>query len=97
MSRASLLLCYDIRDPRRLRQVHRHVCKHGLPLQYSVFYLEKSNAEVTQLLAELEAIIDGEADDIRVYTISRFEDIETLGVSLGAEGMALFSEGRRLT
>ena len=96
MSRAALLLCYDIRDPKRLRRVHAHVRKHGIPLQYSVFYLEKSNAEVTLLLRELEGIIDTGVDDIRVYTISRYEDIETLGVSLAVEGIDLFSEGRKL-
>lgn len=96
MSRAALLLCYDIRDPKRLRRVHAYVRKHGMPLQYSVFYLEKSNAEVTSLLRELEDFIDSRVDDIRVYTISRYEDIETLGVALAVDGIDLFSEGRKL-
>lgn len=31
------LVCYDVRDPRRLQRVHRHLLAVGIPLQYSVF------------------------------------------------------------
>ena len=58
-----LLLCYDIRDPKRLQRVHNCVKKVGLALQYSVFYLEMSNADVTQLLNRLSNIIDDSRDD----------------------------------
>lgn len=97
MSASSLLLCYDIRDPKRLARVHRHVKKHGMPLQYSVFYLEKTKSEVTSLLRELEDLIDSRVDDVRVYTISRFQDIWMMGASLQAEGISLFSEGKAMT
>ena len=46
MSSSPLLLCYDIRDPKRLQKVHREVKKVGMPLQYSVFYIEMNNDEV---------------------------------------------------
>ena len=96
MSASSLLLCYDIRDKKRLVKVHRLVKRHGLALQYSVFYLEMTNAEVGRLLGKLEELIDERVDDVRVYAISRFEDIQMLGESLLPEGIQLFSQGRRL-
>lgn len=96
MSASSLLLCYDIRDKKRLVKVHRLVKRHGLALQYSVFYLEMTNAEVGRLLGKLEELIDERVDDVRVYAISRFEDIQMLGESLLPEGVQLFSQGRKL-
>ncbi|HNB19460.1 MAG TPA: CRISPR-associated endonuclease Cas2 [Agitococcus sp.] len=89
-----LLLCYDIRDPKRLQRVHNCVKKVGLAMQYSVFYLEMSNADLTQLLNRLLTIIDSSRDDIRVYAISRFEDITLMGASLLADGVQLFVDGK---
>ena len=89
-----LLLCYDIRDPKRLQRVHKCVKQVGMPLQYSVFYLEMSNADLTQLLNRLLTIIDSSRDDIRVYAISRFEDITLMGASLLADGVQLFVDGK---
>lgn len=89
-----LLLCYDIRDSKRLQRVHNCVKKVGLALQYSVFYLEMSNADVTQLLNRLSNIIDDSRDDIRLYAISRFEDIALLGASLLADGVQVFTHGQ---
>ncbi len=89
-----LLLCYDIRDPKRLQRVHNCVKKVGLAMQYSVFYLEMSNADLTQLLNRLLTIIDSSRDDIRVYAISRFEDITLMGASMLADGVQLFVDGK---
>lgn len=36
--RRCYLVCYDIRDPKRLRRVHRLMKAYGEPWQYSVFY-----------------------------------------------------------
>jgi CRISPR-associated protein Cas2 len=96
MSLSPLLLCYDIRDKKRLVRVHRCVKKHGLPLQYSVFYLEMNNAQISSLLRDLDNIIDSRVDDVRVYTISRFNDIQMVGASLMPEGIQIFSQGRPL-
>lgn len=32
------LVCYDIRDPRRLNRVHRTMKGYGEPWQYSIFF-----------------------------------------------------------
>ena len=96
MSGTPMLLCYDIRDKKRLQKVHRLVCKHGVPLQYSVFYMEKTNAGIGWLLGELEGIIDSRVDDIRVYTISRFDDIQQIGAGILPDGIQIFTQGRPL-
>ena len=65
-------------------------------MQYSVFYLEMNNAQISSLLRDLDNIIDSRVDDVRVYTISRFVDIQMVGASLMPEGIQLFSQGRPL-
>jgi len=95
-STTPLLLCYDIKDPKRLQRVHKCAKKVAMPLQYSVFYVEMNNADVTQLLAQLSRLIDPSKDDIRLYAISRFDDIQFLGASLLAEGIQLFRQGKPL-
>ncbi len=93
-STTPLLLCYDIKDPARLRRVHKCAKKVAMPLQYSVFYVEMNNADATQFLNQLTRLIDISQDDIRLYAISRFDDIEFLGASLLADGIQLFSQGK---
>jgi hypothetical protein len=40
------IVCYDIRQPKRLIRVHRHLKKWGVPLQYSVFLVQASAARL---------------------------------------------------
>jgi CRISPR-associated protein Cas2 len=40
-----MLVCYDVRDPARLRRVHNTVFGFGDPLQYSVFLCDLSGTE----------------------------------------------------
>lgn len=63
------LLAYDISDPDRLARVHRTVRRWGIPLQYSVFLLPISAADVDAVLGELAGIIDEKEDDVRVYPL----------------------------
>ncbi len=67
--RRPFLLAYDIADPKRLVRVHRTVRRRGVPLQYSVFLVVATAAEIDGLLDELDDIILPSADDIRVYPL----------------------------
>jgi len=67
--RRPFLLAYDIADPKRLVRVHRTVRREGIPLQYSVFLLVATAAELDALLDRLERIIRPAADDVRVYPL----------------------------
>ncbi|WP_310384028.1 CRISPR-associated endonuclease Cas2 [Roseateles sp.] len=61
------LLAYDISDPKRLRQVHREVRRHGLAALYSAFVVPASDAKLADLLDELDNIIHDQEDDVRAY------------------------------
>ncbi len=61
-SRTRHLLAYDIRDPRRLRRVHRVAKEFGYALQYSVFVCDLTTVELlalkTKLIAEANLSVD---------------------------------------
>lgn len=67
--RTPWLICYDIADPARLRQVHKEVRQHATPLQYSVFRAEATRCEIADRLEVLEGVIDVRCDDIRAYPL----------------------------
>lgn len=84
---SQFLLCYDIRDKRRLARVHRIAVRYALPLQYSVFYLKGSRAQLDKLLAELQEIIHPAEDDVRVYEVQPLERSCMLGKSVLPDGI----------
>jgi CRISPR-associated protein Cas2 len=84
-----MLLCYDIRDPRRLQRVYRRARRCGLPLQYSVFYLETTRARLNQLLEQIAAVIDASEDDVRVYNIGGLGEIQSIGEPIVPAGVTL--------
>ncbi len=44
-TRHRFIVCYDVREPKRLRKTHEVMLGFGDPLQYSVFVCDLSNAE----------------------------------------------------
>lgn len=76
------LLCYDIRDKRRLGRVFRHLKKQGVPVQYSVFLVNASANRMRRLLGELALLIDPRADDIRAYGLPVHPQYDTIGLSM---------------
>ena len=43
--RHRFIVCYDVRDPKRLRRTHQTMLGYGDPLQYSVFVCDLSAME----------------------------------------------------
>ena len=60
------LLCYDIRDPVRLRRVHQLCRRLALPVQHSV-YLLTDDKQLDRLLRLVLTVTKPE-DDVRCYT-----------------------------
>lgn len=52
------LICYDVSDPKRLRQVYRILKGAGDAMQFSVFRCELTSLERQQLIAQLWEILD---------------------------------------
>lgn len=52
------LVCYDIRDPARWRDVYRIVSGHGTRVQYSIYRARLDDQQVEQLRWELSRVMD---------------------------------------
>jgi len=57
MSRHRYVVCYDVRDPARLRRTHDTMLGYGDPLQNSVFLCDLSAAELVLLEASLRRVV----------------------------------------
>ena len=57
-----VLVCYDVRDPKRLRHVHVRMKGFGEPLQYSVFLCNLDERGMLLLRATLEEEMNLEQD-----------------------------------
>lgn len=56
------LISYDVRDPKRLRQVAKKLESYGTRIQYSVFRCRLDNLTLEKLHWELNQIMDAEDD-----------------------------------
>ena len=83
------LVAYDIREPRRLRRVHRQLRKEGVPAQYSVFTVEADDVQIAHLLEKLTALIDERVDDVRAYHLPASCTVWSLGSQDWPDGICL--------
>ena len=71
--RTTYLVCYDIADEKRLRQVFK-VCKnHGEHLQFSVFECDLNPSELALFQRELTAVILQSADQVLFVSLGPSE------------------------
>lgn len=61
---AVYLVCYDICDPKRLRQVHKVTVDHGARLQLSVYECDLTPVQLARLKMELADIIHHREDQV---------------------------------
>ena len=67
--RHSLLVCYDVRDPARLRRTHKVMLGFGDPIQYSVFLCELSRAERLLLEEALRRVVSLRDDSVLIIDL----------------------------
>lgn len=60
MKHSHWLICYDIHDPKRLREVEKIVSRYGVRVQKSVFEAEVKDFMIDNLERRLGQIIDGD-------------------------------------
>jgi len=71
--RRCFLICYDIRDSKRLRQVHK-ICKgYGEPWQYSIFFCVIKAIDRVRLQTELEGVMNLKEDQILIIDLGTDE------------------------
>ena len=65
----AFVIGYDIANPGRLLRIHRCMCRHAAPLEYSIFLLVGSRADKDRCLAEIREMIRPREDDVRCYAL----------------------------
>ncbi len=77
--RARYLLCYDVRDDRRLRAAHKLAEAYGEALQYSVFVCDLSRTEVVTLMARMARVVNQSVDSVVLLKMARDAQENLLG------------------
>ena len=62
--RRTYIVCYDIADPKRLRNVFKKMRAWGDHLQFSVFECQLRSVDLVRLRAELAEIIQHDKDQV---------------------------------
>lgn len=69
MARRSYLVAYDIRDPLRLREVHKAMKGFGDPMQYSVFLCDLDAMERVAMVRALRDVVNERADSVAIVDL----------------------------
>lgn len=85
--RRCYLVCYDVRDAKRLRKVHRVMKAYGEPWQYSVFYCTLKAIDRVRLENALREVMNLKEDQVVIVDLGSNEDAaresaKTLGPSV---------------
>jgi CRISPR-associated protein Cas2 len=79
------LVAYDVRDPKRLRRVHKTMTGYGDALQFSVFQCRLTAAEKQKMIGDISEIIHHKEDRILIVDMGPQEgrgtkSMEVLGL-----------------
>lgn len=82
--RRCYLVCYDVRDPKRLRRVHKLMKAYGEAWQYSVFYCTLKDIDRVRLENALRETMNLKEDQVLIVDLGGNEEAaRQSAVSLG--------------
>jgi CRISPR-associated protein Cas2 len=67
--RSRYLLCYDVRDDKRLRKAAKVAEAFGYRLQYSVFLCDLSDVERVRLESRLRSVLELSVDSVMLVAL----------------------------
>lgn len=80
MKKFDFLVCYDISNQKRLVKIAKKLEGMGIRIQKSIFFLQAtSKSEINTLIESINAIIDVECDDVRIYKIEVSRSLHLAG------------------
>ncbi len=71
--RRCYLVCYDIRDPKRLRRVHNVLKGYGEAWQLSVFFCVLKDIDRVRLQTDLEEQLNQKEDQVMILDLGPHE------------------------
>lgn len=72
--RRCYLVCYDVRNDKRLRRVHKLCKAYGEPWQYSVFYCTLKAIDRVRLENALREIMNQKEDQVLIVDLGANEE-----------------------
>ena len=72
--RRCYLVCYDIRDPKRLRRVHKVVKGYGEAWQFSIYFCVLKEIDRVRLQTELEEQMNHREDQAMILDLGANEE-----------------------
>ena len=72
--RRCYVVCYDIRDPKRLRRTHKLMKAYGEAWQYSVFYCTLKPIDRVRLENDLREVVNLKVDQVLIIDLGGNED-----------------------
>jgi len=72
--RRCYLVCYDIREPKRLRRIHKFMKAYGEGWQYSVFYCTLKQIDRVRLENGLREIMNLREDQVLIVDLGPSEE-----------------------
>jgi CRISPR-associated endonuclease Cas2 len=83
----TFVIGYDIKDPKRLQQVHRVLKNYAMPIEYSIFLLDGDKRAAQRCMQALLPLIDPKQDDLRCYPLPLRGWQARLGIGAMPEGI----------
>ncbi|KAB2942118.1 MAG: CRISPR-associated endonuclease Cas2 [Phycisphaerae bacterium] len=72
--RRCYLVCYDIRDPKRLRRTHKLMKAYGEAWQYSVFYCTLKPIDRVRMENALREVVNLNVDQVLIVDLGSNEE-----------------------
>lgn len=72
--RRCYLVCYDIREPKRLRRTHKLMKAYGEAWQYSVFYCTLKPIDRVRLENDLREVVNLNVDQVLIVDLGSNEE-----------------------
>jgi CRISPR-associated protein Cas2 len=72
--RRCYLVCYDIRNPKRLRRVHKVLKGYGESWQFSVFFCVLKDIDRVRLQSDIEAQMNQKEDQAMILDLGPNEE-----------------------
>lgn len=72
--RRCYLVCYDIREPKRLRRIHKLMKAYGEPWQYSVFYCTLKSIDRVRLENAVREVMNQREDQVLIVDLGANEE-----------------------
>lgn len=94
--RHRLIVCYDVREPKRLRRTHDKLLGYGDPLQYSVFVCDLSAAERVLMEQAVREVVNLGEDAVHIVDLGPLRGYGAMRIRALAGGGMLVSTRHRV-